>query len=391
MEILYISKLLSTRLINKLVANSCLDSGFAVQKFGRLVARGFVLNDVGCDALSSLPKKGLRKILTTEKAESEKGVTYHYIPSVNIPVIRQLVQLFYSLFFSFRWCKKKGGDKAIVCDALDISICIGGLLVAKICGIKNICVLTDMPGLMIGQGNSFFWKVVTRVNKTYLSSFDGYVFLTQQMNARVNIKNRPFIIMEGLVDSEASMPVIDVCPNTRRTVLYAGGLHERYGLKTLVDAFVSLDIPDTKLIIYGSGPYEKELLRVCERETCVEFRGVAPNEIVLEAEERASLLVNPRPTAEEFTRYSFPSKNLEYMASGTPLLTTKLPGMPKEYYPFVFLFEEETVEGYAKAILDALSRDLASLQEKGRKAREFVLKHKNNKVQTKRILNLIGY
>ena len=50
---------------------------------------------------------------------------------------------------------------------------------------------------------------------------------------------------------------------------------------------------------------------------------------------KATLLVNPRPTTEEFTIYSFPSKNMEYMASGTPLLTTKLPGMPEEYHQYV--------------------------------------------------------
>ena len=59
----------------------------------------------------------------------------------------------------------------------------------------------------------------------------------------------------------------------------------------------------------------------------------------------ATLLINPRFSNEEYTKYSFPSKNMEYMASGTPILTTKLPGMPKEYYEYIYLFEEESIEG----------------------------------------------
>lgn len=106
-----------------------------------------------------------------------------------------------------------------------------------------------------------------------------------------------------------------------------------------------------RLKLFGSGPFvEKLKTKYTKKDSRIQYMGVAPNAEVVAAELDASLLVNPRPTHEEFTKYSFPSKNIEYMASGTPLLTTKLPGMPKEYYPYVFLIENESVEGYAKAL-----------------------------------------
>ena len=46
-----------------------------------------------------------------------------------------------------------------------------------------------------------------------------------------------------------------------RIIMYAGGLHERYGLKMLVDGFVMANIPNAQLVIYGSGPYVDELKR----------------------------------------------------------------------------------------------------------------------------------
>ena len=88
------------------------------------------------------------------------------------------------------------------------------------------------------------------------------------------------------------------------------------------------------------------------------------NEEVVSAELEASLLINPRPTHEEFTKYSFPSKNMEYMASGTPVLTTKLPGMPADYYPYVFLVNDESAEGMAKAYRDVLEKTEQYLNEK---------------------------
>jgi len=44
-------------------------------------------------------------------------------------------------------------------------------------------------------------------------------------------------------------------------------------------------------------------------------------------------------------RYSFPSKLIEYMASATPVLTTRLPGIPPEYEPYVYWIEDDSVEG----------------------------------------------
>ena len=54
--------------------------------------------------------------------------------------------------------------------------------------------------------------------------------------------------------------------------------------------------------------------------------------------------MNPRFTGAEYTLYSFPSKNIEYMVSGTPVITTRLAGIPDDYYPYVFVFEEEINE-----------------------------------------------
>ena len=110
---------------------------------------------------------------------------------------------------------------------------------------------------------------------------------------------------------------------------------------------------------------------------------------VVEKEMSATLLVNPRPTNEEYVKYSFPSKTMEYMASGTPVLTTALPGMPKEYYPHVFLIHEETPAGIAQALKDTLSRTDADLFRFGCKARAFVLKERNNIVQAGKILAML--
>lgn len=101
-------------------------------------------------------------------------------------------------------------------------------------------------------------------------------------------------------------------------------------------------------------------------------------------------MINPRSSKEEFTKFSFPSKNMEYMASGTPLLTAKLPGMPKEYYDYVYFFENETEEGITESLKNILSKNKDELYQKGYLAKKFVLKEKNNIVQAKRFLETLS-
>lgn len=194
--------------------------------------------------------------------------------------------------------------------------------------------------------------------------------------------------MEGLCDSNIQQNNENYCDINVKSILYAGGLHERYGLKMLTDAFMSLLDINYRLIIYGSGPFVEELKKDMKKDSRIEYRGVAPNEEVMKAEYAASVLVNPRPTKEDFTKYSFPSKNIEYMSTGRPLLTTKLPGMPEEYYPYVYMFETESLDGYRKTLKEVLEKDYDELAQKGREAQSWVLKNKNNVVQTRRIIEL---
>ena len=100
-------------------------------------------------------------------------------------------------------------------------------------------------------------------------------------------------------------------------------------------------------------------------------------------------MVNPRPTNEEYTKYSFPSKNMEYMVSGTAVLTTDLPGMPEKYKQHVYLIEDESVDGICKVLRRIAEFNEEDVINKGRMAREFVLSEKNNKIQTKKIIELV--
>ena len=176
---------------------------------------------------------------------------------------------------------------------------------------------------------------------------------------------------------------------TPKVIMYAGSLHVEYGVKLLTEAFLSGEFNGCELHIYGAGNYQEELQRIAKENSSIKYFGVVDNAEIVDRQLKATLMVNPRPTNEDFVKYSFPSKTMEYMASGTPLLTTKIPSMPNEYLDYVYLIDDETVDGVKDALLGVLGKPVEVLHEKGTGAKYFVLEKKNNYIQAKKLIEFI--
>lgn len=353
------------------------------QKYHGLLIKGLNRNGAKVLCFSGLPinRTVTSKVLIREKDEVEENAYFHYYTTLNIPVIRQLM-IFFAAFFNCLFVRKEK-DTYSICDCLNIANAYGMLIACKIRRIPILTIVTDLPDMM--SNNS----ILRVVNNSLFRAVDGFVFLTEQMNQRLNKKNKSYIVLEGHVDADA--PVLDNAgkwesENGKKVIIYAGSILKLYGIQNLTEGFLKAEIPNAELWVYGDGDYRDELIEIEKRNPNVKYKGVCNNQEVVQAELRAALLVNPRPTAPEYTKYSFPSKNMEYMVSGTPLLTTKLPGMPKEYYPYIYLVEDETPNGVAKRLKKVLSVPELERNKKAAKAREFVLQEKSNVVQAAKIL-----
>lgn len=353
------------------------------QKYHGLLIKGLSKNGVQVNCFSGLPinRAVTSRVLIHEKDEVEENANFHYYTTLNIPVLRQ-VMIFFAALFNCLFVKTEKEVFAI-CDCLNIANAYGMLIACKIRRIPILTIVTDLPDMM--SNNS----ILRVVNNSLFRAVDGFVFLTEQMNQRLNKKNKSYIVLEGHVDADA--PVLDnvgkwESENGKKVIIYAGSILKLYGIQNLTEGFLKAEIPNAELWVYGDGDYRDELIEIEKRNPNVKYKGVCNNQEVVQAELRAALLVNPRPTAPEYTKYSFPSKNMEYMVSGTPLLTTKLPGMPKEYYPYIYLVEDETPNGVAKRLKKVLSVPELERNKKAAKAREFVLQEKSNVVQAAKIL-----
>jgi len=315
---------------------------------------------------------------------------------LNLPVIKHFSKYFSLKPYLTNWALSKS-DKKKVIIAYAMTATFTKLLryVKKID--KNIItclIVPDLPQYMnLSAKKRQIYTALKNIEINCIRSdmkyVDCYVLLTEYMRHALYL-SVPYVVVEGMVEPDMqNVPNQLKNKHDEKIVLYAGALHEKYGVKKLIEAFSKLKMDNIRLWLYGSGEMVDEITRFEKLDQRISYFGALPNELVVKEQIKTTLLVNPRSSSEEFTKYSFPSKNMEYMASGTPVLTTPLPGMPKEYYDYVYLFEDESVEGMAKTLQQVLSLPKEELHAKGAAAKEFVLKEKNNFVQAKKIVDLI--
>ena len=376
-ELLYSSCLCSEKIEKKLLQADSSGYAFQIQKYHRLLAKGFVHNGTKVMALSH-PRNIEVLGLENRTEEWENGIAYTYVVKEQNGY-RGLLRESFSVA---RQLLKQHLSAVVVCDVLNFTVSFGATLAGRLMGREVIGILTDFPEQLSGRkdlNSRLIWFLV--------SLCTCYVVLTEQMKEQLNPR-KPAIVLEGHVDS--NLGGVENCldrKHPKKVCLYAGALHRKYGIEKLVKAFLMADIADAELHLYGDGDYVEELKKL--RDDRVHFFGTAPNCVIVEEELKSRLLVNPRPTDGAFTRYSFPSKNLEYMASGTPLLTTKLPGMPAEHAAFVYFFKDESVEGMSATLKELLSKPVEELHQKGMAAKKYILENKTETKQARRILEFI--
>ncbi len=388
MKISFVSNLCSLEKYNSLIPQN-FRMGQQYQKYFRLIAEGLKKNGCDVSTLSIRPvnRRNSKKIIFKKEREAVEGINYKYLSTINFPIIKN-IWAFLCIFFSVATLKK---EEYVILDLLNFTMSVATYLGSKISKTKIIGVLTDMPTMYVGNENkkpTFQQKLTQR---TCSSVPDAYLILTKEMNDIVNPKNKPSIIIEGFADISMMNHNANYLNSIEDSYcFYAGGLNKLYGLDMLVQGFLKADIPNFKLKICGNGPYSVEIKELSKKHSSIEYFGVQNNDIVVEMEESAALLVNPRYTNSLFTKYSFPSKNMEYMATGIPMLTTILPGMPPEYYPYVYLLEEESVSGMAEKLKYIMSLPLEERINKGKNAKEWILNNKNNVEMTKKITDFIN-
>ncbi len=382
MNILYMGYFCNEQLFNSLVEKGS-NSSHARQQLENKLLRGLIANmsqGETISVVSYLPNL----LVSKRKGEIWNGIAIKYLWCNKKNVISVIRCIFSNARSIISWCKAKT-SKIVLIYSVNPLHAIPALFLRRWLKYKVITLCPEVSVYRKNDKKQIVSLISRKIEHWLDNSFDGYIVLTEFMNEIVNLKKKPYLVMEGIADTANDTKGEE----KTKAILYAGGLNKENGIEILLQAFSQLENYDWQLWICGSGESEKKIKAMLKWNSNIIFYGIVPNEKVIELEKRAILLINPRLTTNAFTRYSFPSKTIEYMASGTATIITRLEGIPDEYFEYVYVWEDETVLGLSQFLKELFAIDIKKHFEKGKEAQRFVLENKNIEMQGQRIVNFL--
>ncbi len=224
-------------------------------------------------------------------------------------------------------------------------------------------------------------KQFAKENKTV----DSYILLTEQMADALNVGDRPYRVVEGIYEATNGVS------NKRvgiKTIVYTGKLNLAFGATNLVKAFHSIQNANIRLVICGSGEAKNEIAQIAAKDSRIDFKGQVTSDEARKCILDGDILVNPRPNDSIYTKYSFPSKIIDYLATGNPVIAFELDGMPKIYKDFIYYIPENNIESIAKTIQRVINADPKEIQVRTNKALQYINYKLSREEVAKSIINL---
>ncbi len=339
----------------------------------------------------SYPKGYKKIIIKTEKFSHHPNSSDINLGFLNLFGLCMFFRFFAGTKGLLNWARKKNKNKLILIYSLHTPFLLAAIIMQAIYpGIKSCIVVPDLPSFM-SDSKSFFYRLFKAVDKFIidicLKRINAYVLLTDFMTERLNVGKRPWLRIEGIFN--AKRYEFDHEKNNCKTIMYSGNLNISHGILDLLHAFSQISDANYRFWITGSGDGLNDILNASKKDKRIKYWPKLKQNELFKLLCQATLLVNPLKPDNFKTRYFFPSKTLEYMASGVPTLMYKLPCIPAEYNQYLHFFKVFTIDGIRNKIIEICEMAQEERLDFGKRAKDFVLNKKNPEAQCTEILNML--
>lgn len=314
----------------------------------------------------------------------------------NVRMIRKYSQTLHTYRALKKWCRGHEGEKLLfvytICSEF---MSVISKLKRKFNHLTVCAIVADLPNMasLASDQNRILRRYISvRAKESYarLNNIDCFVLLTEQMAPYMRI-NQPYCVVEGIAPETEGNPAYNNEEDRGiKTIFYSGTLHKQFGIMNLLEAFSGIDKKNYRLVVCGIGDAQDEIAAAVAKDDRIRYLGQLPREKVLQMQGSATVLVNPRQNVGEYVKYSFPSKNLEYLQSGRPLVAYKLDGIPDEYDDYIFYVRDNSVSALREKLTEVCENsETDGVLGKCSAAKVFIKEHKNAKVQTAVIIDML--
>jgi len=397
MNILFLCGLFPKDREQEIATNSKSSIQYAANNLQWSIANGLEyfyeqLKIISLPYISSYPFGYKTSFFRSSKFSLKSETSNSCVGFINLPFINFISRYWNAKKAIQKWGENISGNSCIIVYAIHTPFLKAAIDFKKSMPNVKIClVVPDLPQFMSGSRNIIYRLLKTLetvIINQCLEETDSFVLLSKYMVESLKIENKPWTRVEGIFEQTH---IEEHAPKEEsKTILYTGTLARQYGIINLLDAFDAIKDLNYKLWICGEGDCRNEIEKRAKFDTRIKYFGQQPRSIILTLQKKATILVNPRTPEGDYTKYSFPSKTMEYLASGTPCLLYRLKGIPEEYFQYCFVMNNGNIEELKEMIITVCNKDQSELDEFGRKAAKFIFENKNSISQVRKIYELLN-
>ncbi|MBN1876302.1 MAG: glycosyltransferase family 4 protein [Anaerolineae bacterium] len=348
--------------------------------------------------LSQRPLPALPKSSTIwakrRRVEVADGLPVCLVPFLNLSFLRPLTVGLAVLLGLLQWGYRfrKAPYKVVLTYNLTEPAGVFTLIGSRLIGARAVAIVIDIniPGQTVPV--TLPRCLDFELQKRLIPRFDGLIVISKRI-VEDFAPGKPFVRVEGGVN-EAVLRHFATRPRKLTgalpfTIVLAGSLDEANGCIELIEAFSLLRGDNYRLRIAGAGPLQDRVEQAAVADPRIEYLGYLTFDQVLALYDTADLLINMRLTRRLDTTYFFPSKMMEYLASGVPVITTCPGHVEEEYADIAFLLREETPQALAQIIAQVAAMPADLRIQKGLAAQAYIQAHNSWLTQGRRVVEFI--
>lgn len=217
---------------------------------------------------------------------------------------------------------------------------------------KSVLILADFTAEE--SFRSIARRIYAKIQLQTIQRYEYVIGLSKASN-RFLKPSQKFMCLEGGIDQKVYDFFAEEHELTKQEneiiFMYAGLLDAVTGIQMLIRAFSNVPNPLFQLVISGKGDLEDEIKRATEKDSRITYLGCVAYEEYLNNLRKATVLVNPRDMNLFENQNNFPSKILEYLATGKTIISTRFPGWEK--YDDYIMFCDSNEKALQETILRA--------------------------------------
>lgn len=338
-----------------------------------------------------------RTWIRSSQVEVVPGVQSTRPGFLTLPLVKQVSQILSMAGAAKRAVQQEDYDYVLTFNMFP-HVGVAAWWLRRVRGMRVACLLADPP-VQTRTAKNWATSQLLRLMDGWtrrLLRVPGHVIALTEKAAQDFTPHAKILVMDGAIvppkpPSEGSPNEVHATDHEGRgcRVVFTGALTSYNGIRELVDAIPLVSSPGIEFHLYGSGELSAFVEEASAALENLMVHGHVDSTAMSEVQQDAFLLINPRQINHPVSDVTFPSKVLEYMVSGTPVLSTRLRCFSSEYDGCVFFAETGSPEDLAERIDTVAGLPSEERSRVGSAGREFVLLNRTWEASVRRIYEFL--